>query len=537
MMENFDYVIVGGGTAACILANRLTADGRHSVLMLEAGGEPKSMWINIPAGFTKLLNDPRYNWRFQTEPEDYLHGRTISVPRGKGLGGSNLINGMIYVIGQPQDFDRWAAAGAAGWSAQDVAPYFRKLETYLEGGSHRGKSGPMHIAKVSERCPIADAMLQAAAQDGQPLTDDYNGEHQGGFGYYQATQKDGQRWSVVDGYLNPARKRKNLTVRTDAHVLKVNVEAGRCSGVTFRHHGLDISVAARREVIMAAGAVQTPQVLELSGIGNPDLLQSLGIPVVHGSRRVGENYIDHYATRLNWRVKNTQTLNELAQGWRVGLAALQYFSRRTGILTLGTGLVHGFVKTRAELATPDVQYFFVHASYANAAVRKLDNTPGMTIGVTGLRPTSQGSIHIRSVDPLVGPSIRPNFLTTDSDQQTLIDGMKIARRIVGQPALSTYIDFEMSPGSTVHSDDQWLDFARENGQTIYHPTGSCRMGSDVDAVVDCQLRFKGLDGLRVVDASVIPSMVSGNVHAAVMMIAERGADLILQDARPNEIRT
>lgn len=529
-MEHYDYVIVGGGTAACILANRLTADGRHSVLMLEAGGEPKSMWINMPAGFTKLLNDPRYNWRFQTEPEDNVHGRTISVPRGKGLGGSNLINGMIYVIGQPQDFDRWADMGATGWSAQDVAPYFKKIETYMDGGNQRGKSGPMHIAKVIERYPIADALLQAAVQDGQALNDDYNGQRQDGFGYYQATQKGGQRWSVVDGYLNPARKRTNLTVRTEAHVLKINVQAGRCTGVTFRQHGLDISVAAKREVIMAAGTVQTPQILELSGIGNPDLLQRLGIPVVHGSRRVGENYIDHYATRMNWRVKNAQTLNELAQGWRVALAAIQYFARRTGILTLGTGLVHGFVKTHAELATPDVQYFFVHASYANAAIRKLDNAPGMTIGVAGLRPTSQGSIHIRSTEPLVGPAIRPNFLANHADQQTMIDGMKIARRIVGQPALANYVDFEMSPGNAVQTEDQWLHFARENGQTIYHPIGTCRMGSDVDAVVDTRLRFNGLNGLRVVDASVIPSMVSGNIHAAVMMVAERGADLILQDA-------
>jgi choline dehydrogenase-like flavoprotein len=388
----------------------------------------------------------------------------------------------------------------------------------------------MHIAKVVERYPLANAFMQAAVQDSQSLNDDYNGEQQEGFGYYQATQKGGRRWSVVDGYLNPARKRTNLTVRTDAHVLKINVQAGRCTGVTFREQGRDISVAAKREVIMAAGTVQTPQILELSGIGNPDLLQNLGIPVVHGSRRVGENYIDHFATRMNWRVKNTQTLNELAQGWRVGLAAIEYFARRTGILTLGTGLVHGFVKTHAELATPDVQYFFVHASYANAAIRKLDNAPGMTIGVTGLRPTSQGSIHIRSTEPLVGPSIRPNFLANHADQQTLIDGMRIARRIVGQPALANYVDFEMSPGNVVQTQDQWLHFARENGQTIYHPIGTCRMGSDADAVVDTRLRFNGLHGLRVVDASVMPSMVSGNIHAAVMMVAERGADLILQDA-------
>lgn len=529
-MEQFDYVIVGGGTAACVLANRLTANGRYTVLMLEAGGEPSSMWIKIPAGFTKLLNDPIYNWRFETEAEDNTLGRKIAIPRGKGLGGSSLINGMIYVHGQPQDYDHWAALGATGWSAQDVAPYFKKMETYLPGEEVRGKNGPMHIHQVSERYPLAHALLQAAEQDGQALIQDYNGRTQEGFGYYQVAQKDGQRWSVVEGYLNPVRQRKNLTIRTGALVTKVNVTEGRCTGVTYRSKGEVHTVRAQREVILAAGAVQTPQLLELSGVGDPALLQKLGIPLVCAAPRVGENYIDHFATRINWRVKNTQTLNELAQGWRLGVAALQYFTRRKGLLTLGTGLVHGFVKTHPQIATPDVQYFFMHASYANAAIRKLDNAPGMTMGVAGLRPTSQGSIHSKSNDPAQGPAIRPNFLATQEDRQTLIDGMKIARQIVGRPALSNYIDFEMTPGLGVETDEQWLDFARANGQTIYHPVGTCRMGSDDEAVVDVRLRFKGLQGLRIVDASVMPAMVSGNTQSPVMMVAERGADLILADA-------
>ena len=537
MNATYDYVIVGGGTAACILANRLTASGEHTVLMLEAGGEPKSLWINIPAGFTKLLNDPVYNWRFQTEPEANTLGRTISVPRGKGLGGSTLINGMIYVRGQAQDYDAWSAMGASGWSAQDVLPYFKKLETYTDGGELRGSSGPMHVTPVAERHPLADAWLQAAQQDGHALNPDYNGAQQDGFGYYQVSQKGGQRWSVVDGYLKPARRRRNLTVLTGAHVLKVTLVTGhgdkRCTGVSYRRGGTQFTVQAQREVILAAGAVQTPQILELSGIGQPALLQGLGITVLHAAPRVGENYLDHFATRMNWRVKNMLTLNEIAQGWRVPLAALQYFTRRTGILTLGTGLVHGFVKTRAELATPDVQYFFMHASYANAAIRKLDKAPGMTIGVTGLRPTSQGSIHIQSADPLAGPSIRPNFLATPQDQQTLVDGMKIARRLIGQPAMAGCIAAELSPGPAVQTDAQWLEFARDNGQTIYHPVATCRMGadSDADAVVDTRLRFRGVSGLRIVDASVIPAMVSGNTQAAVMMVAERGAHLILEDAR------
>ena len=538
MKASYDYVVVGGGTAACILANRLTASGAHTVLMLEAGGEPKSLWISIPAGFTKLLNDPVYNWRFQTEPEANTLGRVISVPRGKGLGGSSLINGMIYVRGQAQDYDAWAAMGAVGWSAKDVMPYFTKLETYNGGTDSaepdlRGRRGPMHVTTVAERHPLADAWLQAAQQDGHAINPDYNGAEQNGFGYYQVLQNGGQRWSVVDGYLKPARRRKNLTVQTGAHVLKVNVLNGRCTGVTVRVDGAEHTVQADREVILAAGAVQTPQILELSGIGQPALLQRLGIAVVHAAPGVGENYIDHFATRMNWRVKNMKTLNETAQGWRVPLAALQYFTGRKGILTLGTGLVHGFVKTSVDMATPDVQYFFMHASYANAAIRKLDNAPGMTVGVTGLRPTSQGSIHIQSADPLVAPAIRPNFLATLHDQQTLVDGMKIARRLIGQRAMDECIAGELNPGAAVQTDAQWLQFARENGQTIYHPIATCRMGADGDAnaVVDTRLRVKGLRGLRIVDASVMPAMVSGNTQAAVMMVAERAADFILEDAR------
>ena len=530
-METFDYVIVGGGTAACVLANRLTADGKYSVLMLEAGGEPKSLWIKIPAGFTKLLNDPVYNWRFTSDPEEGTRQRPIAIPRGKGLGGSTLINGMIFVRGQPQDYDHWASLGATGWSAQEVEPYFKKFETYLPGGGNRGRAGPMHVSPIVERYRLTEAFLEAAKEDGQPLNVDYNAGDQEGFGYYQASQRGGERWTVVDGYLNPARHRKNLTIRTGAFVQRLTLDGALCSGVVYRGPTGTVEVKAKREVIMAAGAVQTPQILELSGVGNPSLLRKYGLTVRHEAPMVGENYIDHYATRMNWRVKNTQTLNEMAQGWRVAMAALKYFTQRKGILTLGTGLVHGFVKSQPDIATPDVQYFFMHASYANAAVRKLDSLPGLTIGVTGLRPTSTGSIHIQSPDASRQPCIRPNFLAQTEDQTVLINGMKIARRIMGQAAMRHYIDHEMSPGEGAQTDQQWLDFARENGQTIYHPIGTCRMGSDEQSVVDPRLKFKGIARLRVVDASVMPAMVSGNTQAAVMMIAEKGADMILTDAQ------
>jgi len=529
-MDSYDYVIVGGGAAGCILANRLTESGRHSVLLLEAGGEPKNFWIPIPAGFANLMRGREFNWGFQTEPEENTRNRVIAVPRGKGLGGSTLINGMIYVRGQPGDYDAWERAGARGWGSADVEPYFRKLEDYAPGGPRRGHGGPMRLHQVSERFQIADAFLKAAAEDGQPLNDDYNDERQDGFGWYQALQHRGRRWSTYDGYLKPARGRPNLRIETGAHVLKLELDGARCTGVTFRQAGQDVTVNAGIEVIMAAGSVQTPQILELSGIGRPSVLEPLGIRVRHALQGVGENYIDHFCTRMNWRLKDTITLNELARGWRLARAVAQYFATRTGILTLGTGLVHGFVRTRPELPTPDAQYFFVHASYANAAERILDREPGMTIGVAQLRPESVGSIHVRSTNPFEGPSIRPNFLATEVDRQCLVEAMKIARRIVGQPAMQRFVVTETAPGPQVNTDDEWLEFGRINGQTIYHPIGTCRMGEDNMAVVDPRLKLRGLAGLRVVDASVMPKMVSGNTQAAVMMVAEKAADIVLEDA-------
>ncbi|HXE18145.1 MAG TPA: GMC family oxidoreductase N-terminal domain-containing protein [Castellaniella sp.] len=532
-MDTFDYVIVGGGTAGCILANRLTASGRHTVLMLEAGTDEQGFWIPIPAGFSKLLVDPRFNWRFETEPEPNTLNRRIAVPRGRGLGGSTLINGMIYVRGQPTDYDRWSELGATGWGWSDVEPYFRRFENYAGGGDARGHDGPMHITEVAERHPLSAAVLAAAREDGQPLNPDYNGASQEGFGYYQVAQHRGRRWSVVDGYLKPARGRRNLSVRTRAHVLRVDLDdaGNRCNGVTYRQNGQDISVQARAEVIMAAGAVQTPQVLELSGIGRPEILERTGIAVRHALPGVGEHYIDHFCTRMNWRVRHTQSLNELTRGWRLGLAVAQYFSRHTGILTLGTGLVFGFVRSRPELHTPDVQYFFMHASYSNAAERILDRLPGMTLGVAQMRPQSRGSIHVRTADPFAGPAIRPNFLDCEEDQDSLIGGMQVARRIMARPSMARYVAQELSPGAQTRTRDEWMDFARTNGQTIYHPIGTCHMGSDPLAVVDSRLRVKSLAGLRIVDASVMPAMVSGNTQGAVMMVAEKGADLILQDAR------
>ncbi len=530
-METFDYVIVGGGTAGCALADRLTENSRHTVLVLEAGGKDDGFWISIPAGFSKLLTGARYNWRFETEPEDNTLNRRIVVPRGKGLGGSSLINGMIFVRGQKQDFDGWAQAGATGWSFEDVLPYFKKLENFEDGASDmRGGGGPLNVERVALRPELAEAFIAAGEQAGFPRNPDYNGVSQEGFGYYQVTQKKGRRWSAADAYLRRAEARPNLSIRTGAHVTGLRLEGTRVVGVDYRVGTEPRSVAARAEVVMAAGAVQTPQILELSGIGDPAHLRSVGIDVRHALPGVGNNYRDHFCTRMNWRVKKPITLNEQARGLSLAASVAQYFATRTGILTLGTGLAHGFVKTRPELESPDVQFFFMHASYANAADRSLDKEPGMTIGVAQLRPDSVGSIHVKSADPYASPAIRPNFLAARSDAETLIEGMKVARRVVAQPAMDPYRAFEMSPGPNVNTDAEWLEFARSNGQTIYHPIGTCSMGIGPNAVVDPSLKPYGLQGLRIVDASVMPLMVSANTEAAVLMIAEKGADLILRDA-------
>lgn len=529
--EAFDYVIVGGGAAGCVLAARLSEDPRVSVVLLEAGGTPRSPWIEIPAAFGKTWKDPRFNWNFATQPEPGTHDRRIAVPRGKSLGGSTLINGSIFVRGQAQDYDGWAQSGARGWSFEEVLPYFRRLERFIDDtpDALRGRDGPLDVVRVRERHPLLDAFIEAGIEAGHPRNPDYNGTSQEGFGYYQVTQRAGRRWSAYRAYLEPAMRRPNLTVRTHAQAMRVLIEDGRAAGIVYRRAGRDETLRAKAEVVLAAGAVQTPQLLELSGIGDGKLLSRHGIEVVLDAPGVGANYQDHFATRMNWRVTKPITLNEQTRGWRLALAVADYVLRRRGILTLATGLAHGFVRTRPECETPDIQYFFVHASYADAADRKLDREPGMTIGVTQLRPQSRGSIHIGSPDPFAMPEIRPNFLADPQDQDCLVAGMHMAREIMSQAPMEAFRGAELNPGPAVASDADLLDFARRTGQTIYHPIGTCAMGSGPEAVVDPQLRLRGIKGLRVADASVMPRIVSANTMAAVMMIAERASDLIHEE--------
>ena len=532
-METFDYVIVGAGSAGSVLAARLSEDEGVSVCVLEAGPRDWHPFIHIPAGFMYTLVDPKVNWLYKSEPSEWTGGRAIAAPRGKTLGGSSSINGHIYNRGQRMDFDGWAQRGNRGWGYNDVLPYFRRSERRFGEADEtfRGRDGNLPITDLEWRDPICEAFIEGAVEMGIPRNKDYNGTQQAGVSYVQRVIQNGLRRSAARGYLHPAMKRPNLTVRTHAHATGIVLEGKRAVGIRYRKGGRDgtpVEVRARREVILSGGTVNSPQLLQVSGIGPAPLLQSLGIEVKHALAGVGENLRDHYAPRFVARVKNAETINEKSHGLKLAGEVLKYALARKGILSLNPTLIYVFWKSDERVDNYDLQLTFTPASYKEGVQSKLDDFPGMTIASWQQRPDSIGWVRARSADPFEHPVIQPNYLAAESDRQVLLAGMKLARRLIKSKALSKYYDREEFPGDQAQSDDDLMAAAKARGTTTFHLMGTCRMAPDSDptAVVDDQLKVRGIEGLRVVDASIMPTMPSANLNASVLMIAEKAADMI-----------
>ena len=531
-MRTFEYIVVGAGSAGCVLANRLSENGRHDVLLLEAGPSDRYIWIHIPIGSGKTMFNPRYNWGFETDPDPNMNGRKLYWPRGRGLGGSSSINGLISIRGQPEDYDRWAAMGNEGWAWKDVLPAFIRMETNTRGASAlHGDSGPQWSSDIGARHELMEAIIRAGGELGVARNDDFNGEKQEGVGYYQLTTRRGLRCSSAVAYLRPARRRANLEVRTEAQVTRILFEGTRAVGVQYRRGGTLHEARCSREVLLAAGALQSPQLLQLSGVGPADHLQQLGIPVVANIAGVGENLQDHLQLRLIFKVSKPITTNDDLRSifgkMRIGL---QWLLMRTGPLAVGINQGGLFTRLMPNAATPDIQFHFGTLS-ADVAGGTPHPWPGCTFSVCQLRPESRGRLRLASADPLHAPSIASNYLSTDMDRRYAVESLKYARRLAATRALSPYLVDEYRPGDKVRSDDELLDFARQYGQTIFHPAGTCKMGNDAMAVVDAKLRVRGIAGLRVVDASIMPTLVSGNTHLPVVMIAEKASEMILAAAR------
>jgi choline dehydrogenase-like flavoprotein len=528
----FDYVIVGAGSAGCVLANRLTAEGKHSVLLLEAGPRDTNIWIHVPLGYGKLFKEKSVNWMYQTEPEPGLGGRQVFQPRGKVLGGSSSINGLLYVRGQHEDYDRWRQRGNVGWGFDDVLPYFKKAENQTRGSDeYHGTGGPLSVSDWRHADPLSEAFVKAAVETGIPFNPDFNGAAQEGAGSFQTTTRRGRRASSAFCYLRPAKGRKNLSVETSALAQRIVFEGRRARAVEYRQNGHVRTARARKEVLVSSGAYNSPQLLQLSGVGPAELLKQHGIAVVLDAPGVGNDLQDHMQVRIITRCAKMITLNDIVNHpVRRALAGLQYAALRRGPLTIAAGTSGAFFKTNPRLATPDIQIHFIPFS-TDKMGEKLHSFSGFTASVCQLRPESRGSLKIRSADPAAPPEIRINYLATETDRTAFIDGIRILRKILAAPALKPYCVNEVYPGSEKTSDEDLLDFCRKTGSTVYHPTSTCRMGNDALAVVDQRLRVRGIEALRVVDASVMPDLMSGNTNAPTIMIAEKASDMILEDAR------
>ena len=532
---SYDYIIVGAGSAGCVLANRLSADGRYEVLLLEAGPPDSYPWIHVPIGYARTMFNPRVNWCFETEPEPSMNGRRIYWPRGKTLGGSSSINGLICIRGQREDYDRWAAAGNAGWSYEEVLPYFKRLEHAIDGDdAWHGRDGPLWCSPIRRRHELIEAVIAGGEELGLRRNDDFNGASQEGVGYYHLNTRHGWRCSTAVAYLRPARGRSNLRVETNARALAIDFDGRRATSVRYRQHETERSATARREVLLCAGALQSPQILQLSGVGPRPLLEKFGIGLVHELSGVGENLQDHLQARVIFECTKPITTNDdLKSWWRTLRIGLDYLLTRGGPMAIGINQGGIFARVDDAASTPELQ-FHVATLSSDMAGSPVHRFSGFTFSACQLRPESRGSVRIQSSDPLVAPAMQPNYLSTERDRRMIVAGIRLARRFAATPALSPYVKSEYWPGPSAQNDGDLLEFAKNTGGTIFHPSGTCKMGDsarDPLAVVDARLRVHGLEGLRVVDCSIMPTLVSGNTNVPVVMIAEKAADMILADAR------
>ena len=533
MEQVFDYVVVGAGSAGCPVANRLSANPKSRVLLLEAGPKDRNIWIHIPIGYYKNMISP-LSWGYKTEPDDGLNGRSIIWPRGKVLGGSSAINGLLYVRGQKEDYDHWRQLGNEGWGYEDVLPFFKRAENQENGpDDYHGSGGPLEVSNIRDKREICDAFIEAAVQAGIERNKDFNGPFQEGVGNYQVTSAKGRRCSSAMGYIKPIRGRPNLSIETDAQVLKLDFEGTKVSSVRYRQHGREHIAKVSGEVILSGGAINSPQLLQLSGIGPAPLLNSYGIKIVHDNEGVGADLQDHYQARAIVELNKAISVNDEANKFhRLILAGLQYALFRRGPATFSAGHVGVFTKVLPESATPDAQIHFIPFS-ATSMGGDLHQFSGVTISVCQLRPESRGEVMISSNDPLVHPKISPNYLATEYDRRIMVEGLKLVRRIAQQPAFDKYVVKEHEPGKKIESDAELLDYARNKGNTIFHPTSTCRMGNDPKAVVDARLRVRGIQGVRVADCSIMPTVTSGNTNAPAIMIGEKCAQMIIEDSNKN----
>ena len=529
--ETFDYIVVGAGSAGSLLAARLSEDATTTVCVLEAGPRDWHPFLHIPAGYIKTLQNPRLTWQFRTEPSAGAAGRTIATTQGRVLGGSSSINGLVQNRGQDLDFDHWAQRGNRGWSYAEVLPYFRRSERRLgkSDEKYRGRDGGLVVSDIDWRHPLCDAFVEGAMSLGIPRNDDYNGAHQEGVGYYQRVIHRGLRVSSAKAFLKPALRRPNLSIRTDALVSRVEFANGRAVAVRYSRGGQARRLHARREIVMCCGAINTPKLLQISGVGPGAVLNGIGAPVTIDLPGVGENLRDHYAVRMTARVRNVETINEKTRGWRLAREVALWSLGRPSILSLSPSLVHVFARSNPALDRPDLQITFTPASYKEGIAGLLDSYPGMTCGVWQQRPESVGYVRATSTDPAAAPRIQPNYLSDPIDQRVMIDGVRLGRRLLRTAALAPYYVGETSPAPDLERDDEILDYIRRMASTVFHLMGSCRMGPPDDpmAVVGPDLRVRGVDGLRIADASIMPSMPSANTNAATYMIAEKASDMIL----------